>query len=94
MFFAFVLGLSQNDSKFSQMKEKSAVYSLAENYIKGNYVNKTDSGETIDIDSKEALKKATEIVSSYITGRYSRNPFADMASLANKLALSTRCEIT
>src|SRR5665647_1690616 len=87
MFFAFVLGLSQNDSKFSQMKEKSDVNSLAENYIKGNYVNKTDSGGTIDIDSKEALKKATEIVSSYITGRYSGNPFAYMASLANKLAL-------
>ena len=89
--FAFVLGLSRNDTRYSLMKAKSVVNTLVTKYVDGDYTSQIDDGQLarsalIDEDSVKVLKSATKIVSMCIEGKYSGdNPFADMALLAREL---------
>ena len=93
MFFAFVLGFSQNDKRFNQMNYSSSVNAFVTKYVEGDYIDTLENENTkcysyitIDKEFANVLKKATDVVSSYIEGNYSGNPFAYMASLANELA--------
>lgn len=83
MFFAFVLGFSQNDKRFNQMNYSSSVNAFVTKYVEGDYIDTLENENTkcysyitIDKEFANVLKKATDVVSSYIEGNYSGNPFA------------------
>ena len=86
MFFAFVLGLSQNDKRFNRMEDQNSVNIFVAKYIEGDYIDTLKNGQTIDKECIKVLKQATKIVSAHIEGKYNYgNPFEDMALLSSEL---------
>lgn len=85
IFFAFILGFSQNDKKFNLMEEKSSVNTFVAKYIEGNYTDTLENGQIIDKEFVKVLVSATQIVSFHIEGKYNGNPYKEMVLLANGL---------
>lgn len=90
MLFAFVIGLAIDNTEYTFMKKKSAVNAIVTSYINGNYTNKVDTPTsfqfTLDDESVNVLKRATQIVRDCMEGDFDGiSPYADMARLATEL---------